>query len=70
MCCDFSDFPALREEIDFIVELYHGEVYGDREMTETQSTAAGAVRRRLRSPAFWPSRLRSWFSRSEITMER
>jgi hypothetical protein len=63
-------FPAFKEEVDFIVELYHGEVYGDREMTETQSSAAGAVRRRLRSPAHWPSRLRSWFSRSEITVDR
>jgi len=62
-------FPVLREEIELIIELYHGEVYGDRKMTETQSTAAGAARRKLRSPAHWPSRLRSWFFRSGITVE-
>lgn len=59
-------FPALQKEIELIIELYHGEVYGEREITEGQWTSARSVWQQLRSPMNWPSRLRSWFSRPGI----
>jgi hypothetical protein len=59
-------FPALQKEIELIIELYHGEVYGERQITEGQWTSARSVWRQLRSPLNWPSRLRSWFFRPGI----
>ena len=60
-------FPVLEKEIGVIIELYHGEVYGTRVITEGQWTSARSVWRQLRSPVNWPSRLRSWFFRPGIT---
>lgn len=60
-------FPALQKEIQLIIELYNGEVYGGRKITEGQWTSVRSVWRHLRSPLNWPSRLRSWFFRPAIT---
>jgi len=62
-------FPDLAEQIELMIDLYHGEVYGRRRMTEGQWTAAGSAWRQLRNPVYWPSRLRSWISRPGITAE-
>jgi hypothetical protein len=58
-------FPALIREIDRIIEAFHQEVYRERTLDKEQLTITHAAWRRLCSPLQWPSRMRSWFSRSE-----
>jgi len=54
-------FPALKAEVDFIIDTYHKEVYGKGSSSEEHWNRAGIIRRRLISPVYWPSRLQSWF---------
>ncbi|HOO90840.1 MAG TPA: DUF4129 domain-containing protein [Syntrophales bacterium] len=62
-----GQFPLLEKEIGLIIELYHKEVYEERDVTEAQFVSARSVWRRLRSPLNWPSRFRSWLFRPGIT---
>ncbi len=52
-------FPALKREIEWIVESFNQEVYGEIIPTEEQLGAVKSAWRRLRSPFHWPSRLKS-----------
>ncbi len=54
-------FPALKREIDLIVEAFNLEVYGEIILNEERSAAVRLAFRRLRSPVHWPSRLKAWF---------
>ena len=56
-------FPALKGEIDSIIESFHEEVYGEITLGEQQWAAARSAWRTLRSPSYWPSRLKAWFLR-------
>jgi len=54
-------FPALKGEIESIVESFHEEVYGEIALNEQQLAVARSAWRSLRSPSHWPSRLKIWF---------
>ena len=56
-------FPVLKGEIDFIIEAFHQEVYGERTLNEEQLAEIRSAWRRLCSPLYWPSRLKTWFLR-------
>jgi len=54
-------FPSLSEEIEGIVEAFNLAVYGEMTLDGEQMTLAELSWRRMRSPRYWPSRLKSWF---------
>jgi hypothetical protein len=55
-------FPALGSEIEQIVEIFHREIYAEKELQMTERIAGRSAWRRLRSPCHWPARLRSWLT--------
>ena len=54
-------FPSLKGEIELIIEAFHQEVYGEIILDERQLALPRSAWRRLRSPIYWPSRLKTWF---------
>jgi len=54
-------FPSLAEEIGGIVEAFNLVVYGEVALDDEQMTLAKHSWRRLRSPRYWPARLKTWF---------
>ncbi len=58
-------FPSLRAEIELIVEAFNQEVYGGIALRGRQLDLARFAWRRLRSPLYWPSRLKTWFLKRE-----
>jgi hypothetical protein len=54
-------FPAVKGEIEVIIEAFNQEVYGELVLSHPQMAMAQLAWRRLLSPLCWPSRLRSWF---------
>jgi len=56
-------FPVLTGEIESIIAAFNEEVYGEIILNDHQLTGAHVAWRRLRSPLYWPSRLRAWFRR-------
>jgi hypothetical protein len=54
-------FPSLRKEVDSIIEAFHQEVYAETTLSEKQLSQVQLALRRMRNPAHWPSRLKSWF---------
>lgn len=56
-------FPPLNREVEVIIEAFNQEVYGETVLGQRQLTMARLAWRRLRSPLYWPSRLKSWFLR-------
>ena len=62
-------FPALKREINLIIEAFHQEVYGEKALDEQQLAAIRSAWRRLCSPLHWPSRLKTWFLRSSQTKD-
>jgi hypothetical protein len=54
-------FPSLKGEIELIIEAFHQEVYGEIILDERQLALTRFAWRRLRSPIYWPSRLKTWF---------
>lgn len=59
-------FPALRGEIDTIINAFNLEVYGGTPLMGRQWTDARWAWRRLRSPLNWPSRLKPLFVRPAV----
>jgi hypothetical protein len=57
-------FPPLRRNIEVIVDAYNEQVYGEMVLDESRLTTAKHSWRSLRSPYYWPSRVKSWFLRS------
>ena len=53
-------FPAVKREIEVIVDAFNQEVYGQIVLNEELLATARLAWRRLLSPVYWPSRLRSW----------
>jgi hypothetical protein len=53
-------FPAVKREIELIIEAFNQEVYGETVLSHPQMAMAHLAWRRLLSPLCWPSRLRSW----------
>jgi hypothetical protein len=51
-------FPSLKQEIEFIVEAFNREVYGEIALDEQQLTLASHAFRRLCSPLTWLLRLK------------
>ena len=58
-------FPSLTGEIGGIVEAFNLEVYGEVALDDEQMSVAKRSWRRLRSPRYWPVRLKSWFLQGE-----
>ena len=58
-------FPSLTGEIGGIVEAFNLEVYGEVALDDEQMSLAKLSWRRLRSPRYWPIRLKSWFRKAE-----
>jgi hypothetical protein len=54
-------FPSLTREIGGIVEAFNLVVYGEVALDDEQMTLAKLSWRRLRSPRYWPARVKSWF---------
>jgi hypothetical protein len=54
-------FPYLSKEIEGIVEAFNLAVYREMQIDARQMTHAELSWRRIRSPRYWPSRLKSWF---------
>jgi hypothetical protein len=64
-------FPALKREIELIIEAFNREVYGEITLNEQQLGLAQFALCRLRSPLHWPLRIKTWFFKptylSEVT---
>jgi hypothetical protein len=56
-----EQFPSLTKEIEAIVGAFNLVVYGEVALDDEQMTQVRLSWRRLRSPRYWPSRLKSWF---------
>jgi hypothetical protein len=56
-----KQFPSLAGHIGGIVEAFNLVVYGEVALDDEQMTPAKLAWRRLRSPRYWPSRIKSWF---------
>jgi hypothetical protein len=56
-------FPSLKKEIESIIEAFNQQVYGELILNEQQLAIAESAWRRLRSPFYWPSRLKTWLLR-------
>jgi hypothetical protein len=54
-------FPAVKREIELIIEAFNQAVYGETVLSQQQLATAQLAWRRLLSPLHWSSRLRSWF---------
>jgi len=54
-------FPRLTGEIEEIIEAFNLVVYGEVALDAKQMTRAKLSWREMRSPRYWPSRLKSWF---------
>ncbi len=54
-------FPTLGNDIAWIVELYNQSVYGLIQPDKKQIMSARLCWHRIRSPLYWPARLRTWF---------
>lgn len=62
-------FPGLKLQIEFIINAYNREVYGETVLCGTQLAAANAAWRFLRSPLLWPERFKGWLASSPSTGE-
>ncbi len=60
-----SRFPLLAREIETIILAFNEQVYGGIFSTEQRLAMAASAWVRLRSPLFWPRRLKSWFFRHQ-----
>jgi hypothetical protein len=56
-----KQFPYLFGEIGGIIEAFNLVVYGEVTLDNEQMTMAKVSWRRLRSPRYWPARLKAWF---------
>jgi hypothetical protein len=54
-------FPSLSGEIERIVGTFNLIVYGEAAIDDEQMSQAKRSWRKLRSPRYWPARLKSWF---------
>lgn len=57
-------FPSMGGEIGLIIEAFNQEVYGEIILSEQKWVEAKSAWRRLRSPLYWPLRLKNWFPRA------
>lgn len=58
-------FPSLSGEIGRIVEAFNLVVYGEVALDGDQMTLTKRSWRRLRSPRYWPARVKSWFLQAD-----
>jgi len=58
-----SRFPALKGQIDLIIESFSQEVYGEIVLDRQQIDGGRCALRNLRSPRHWPLRMKSWLLR-------
>lgn len=56
-----KQFPSLAGDIGRIVETFNLVVYGELALDDKQMTLAKLSWRRLRSPRYWPARMKVWF---------
>ena len=56
-----KQFPSFNEEIGGIVDAFNLSVYGEMDLDEDLMTRARHSWKKLRSPRYWPTRLKSWF---------
>ena len=55
-------FPHLNREINLIVDAFHEEVYAGSDLLGKRLKHAESALRRLRSPLYWPLRMKVRFS--------
>jgi hypothetical protein len=53
--------PELESEIDIIIEAFNIEIYGNREIDDSQLFRILAALRTMQSPRYWQSRIKMWF---------
>jgi len=54
-------FPVVNREIALIIHAFNEEVYGEIPLEDRRLATAKLAWRRLRSPLYWPSRMKCWF---------
>jgi hypothetical protein len=62
-----SRFPSLKKEIESITEAFNQEAYAETTLNEKQLSQVRFALRRMRSPIHWPSRLKNWFFRPQLS---
>jgi len=55
-----GSFPFLAGEINLIVQLIQLEIYGEVKLDSSQMAAARKAKRRMESPRYWKSRIKTW----------
>ena len=60
-------FPKNTAEINMIIEAFNREIYGEIPTQGPVLRRISSALVRMRSPRHWPSRLRGWFIRHEIS---
>ena len=60
-------FPARKGDIGAIIEAFNLQVYGGRMFTAENLAPLRTAWRRLRSPSYWPARLKTWFSQPPVS---
>jgi hypothetical protein len=56
-------FPKLTEKIDEIIGACNEEVYGERRISKERISTLRLALRALRSPIYWPSRMKVLMTR-------
>ena len=54
-------FPELKEEIEVIIQTFNMEIYGNIEIDERLLSRIRSAQRKMRSPRYWPLRLKGLF---------
>lgn len=52
-------FPDLQADVTLITDLFHRRIYEEKSLDQEQSRCAEQALKHIRSPVYWPSRLRS-----------
>ena len=62
-------FPALKEEIEMIIDTFNLEVYGNIVIDERRLTRIRSARHKMRSPRHWLLRLRGWLVQHPLQVQ-
>ncbi len=56
-----NHFPKLKDEVEFIIEMFQREFYGEETLNEQALGDMRAALKKMRTPWMWPFRIRSLF---------
>ena len=62
-------FPALKEEIEMIIDTFNLEVYGNVVIDERRLARIRFARHKMRSPRHWLLRLRGWLVQHPLRLQ-